>query len=42
MIKYTKDLLVYKASQKLDLYSEEEIANIEEISKNISKQDLKQ
>ena len=29
MIKYTKDLLVYKASQKLDLYSEEEIANIE-------------
>ena len=40
MIKYTKDLLVYKASQKLDLYSEEEIANIEEIYKNISKQDL--
>ena len=40
MIKYTKDLLVYKASQKLDLYSEEEIATIEEISKNISKQDL--
>ena len=40
MIKYTKDLLVYKASQKLDLYSEEEIAKIEEISKNISKQDL--
>lgn len=40
MIKYTKDILVYKASQKLDLYSEEEIANIEEISKNISKQDL--
>ena len=40
MIKYTKDLLVYKAYQKLDLYSEEEIANIEEISKNISKQDL--
>ena len=40
MIKYTKDLLVYKASQNLDLYSEEEIANIEEISKNISKQDL--
>lgn len=40
MIKYTKDLLVYKASQKLDLYNEEEIANIEEISKNISKQDL--
>ena len=40
MIKYTKDLLVYKASQKLDLYSEEEIANIEEISKNVSKQDL--
>ena len=40
MIKYTKDLLVYKASQKLDLYSEEEIANIEKISKNISKQDL--
>ena len=40
MIKYTKDILVYKASQKLDLYSEEEIANIEEISKNSSKQDL--
>ena len=40
MIKYTKDLLVYKASQKLDLYSEDEIANIEEISKNVSKQDL--
>ena len=40
MIKYTKDLLIYKASQKLDIYSEDEINKIKEISEQVSKQDL--
>ncbi len=40
MIKYTKDILIYQASQKLDLYSQEEISNIAKISEMASKQDL--
>jgi len=40
LIKYVKDILVYKAAGKLDLYSEEEIEKIEEISKKVSKEDL--
>ncbi len=40
MIKYTKDLLIYKASQKLDIYSEDEINKIKEISEQVSKEDL--
>lgn len=40
MIKYTKDILIYQASQKLDLYSQEELSNIAKISEMASKQDL--
>ena len=40
LIKYVKDILVYKAAGKLDLYSEEEIEKIEEISEKVSKEDL--
>ena len=40
MIKYTKDILIYQAFQKLDLYSQEEISNIAKISEMASKQDL--
>ena len=40
MIKYTKDLLIYKASQKLDIYREDEINKIKEISEQVSKEDL--
>ena len=40
MIKYTKDLLIYKASQKLDIYSEDEINKMKEISEQVSKEDL--
>ena len=40
LIKYVKDVLVYKAAGKLDLYSEEEIEKIEEISEKVSKEDL--
>ena len=40
IIKYIKDILVYKTSNKLDLYTEEEIEKIKEISKEVSKEDL--
>ncbi len=40
LIKYVKDILVYKAAGKLDLYSEEEIEKIKEISEKVSKEDL--
>ncbi len=40
LIKYVKDILVYKAAGKLDLYSEKEIEKIEEISEKVSKEDL--
>ena len=40
MIKYTKDILVYKTSQKLDLYSKEEIKQISEIAEKVSKEKL--
>lgn len=40
LIKYVKDILVYKVAGKLDLYSEEEIEKIEEISEKVSKEDL--
>ena len=35
LIKYIKDILVYKTSKKLDLYSSEEIKVIEELSEKI-------
>ncbi len=40
MIKYTKDMLVYKTSKKLDLYSQEELKQIEEIAQKASKEKL--
>ena len=40
LIKYIKDMLIYKSSGKLDLYSEEEIKIISEISKKVDKKKL--
>ena len=40
IIKYVKDILVYKASERLDLYSEEEINQIKDIAKNTTKERL--
>ena len=40
MIKYTKDVLVFQTSGKVELYSEEEKKQIEEISKKIEKERL--
>ena len=40
MIKYTKDILVFKTSGKIELYSEDEKKQIEEISKKIEKERL--
>ena len=40
IIKYIKDILVYKTSNNLSIYNKEEIKQIEELSKNISKERL--
>ena len=40
IIKYVKDLLIYQASKKLDLYDNEEIKQIEELSKKVDKEKL--
>ena len=40
MIKYSKDILVYQVSQKLDLYNEEEKTKIQELAKKVSKERL--
>ena len=40
IIKYIKDILIYKTSGKLDLYSENEIANINAISEKVTKEKL--
>ena len=40
IIKYIKDILIYKSSKKADLYSEDEIANINAISEKITKEKL--
>ena len=40
MIKYTKDILIYKVSKKLDIYSEDEKKQIQEISEKTSKEEL--
>lgn len=40
LIKYIKDILVYKTSKKLDLYSNEEIKEIDELSEKVSKERL--
>lgn len=40
MIKYTKDILIYKVTKKLEIYSEEEENEIKKISEKVSKQEL--
>ena len=40
IIKYVKDILVYKASKKLEIYSQQEIDNIKELSEKITKEKL--
>lgn len=40
MIKQTKDILMYKVSKKNEIYSEEEIKQIAEISEKVSKEEL--
>ena len=40
IIKYVKDILIYKSSKKADLYSENEIANINAISEKVTKEKL--
>jgi len=40
IIKYTKDVLVYKSTQKLDLYSENELNQIKEIANKVEKRRL--
>lgn len=40
VIKYTKDILVYKATQKLDLYSEEDLQKIKNLVGKVEKQRL--
>lgn len=40
IIKYVKDILIYKSSKNVDLYTEEEIQNIKNISEKVSKEKL--
>ena len=40
MIKYVKDILVYKTTKKLDIYSKEELEAIDELEKLASKEKL--
>ena len=40
MIKYVKDILIYKTTKKVEIYNEEEIKNIKELSEKISKEEL--
>ena len=40
IIKYVKDILVYKTSKNLKLYNKEELSQIEKLSQNISKERL--
>ncbi len=42
IIKYVKDILIYKSSKKLNLYSENEIANIEKLANEVTKEKLLQ
>ena len=42
LIKYTKDILVWKTTQNLEIYNEDELKQIEEIAKQISKERLLQ
>ncbi len=40
IIKYVKDLLIYKTSGKIDLYSKDELENIKQICEKVSKEKL--
>ena len=40
LIKYTKDLLVYKTTSKIELYSEEEISKLKELAEKATKERL--
>lgn len=40
MIKYAKDILMYKVSKKLEIYSEEEVKQIAETAEQVSKEEL--
>lgn len=40
IIKYIKDILVYKSSKNLDIYNEEEIKQINELAQKVSKEKL--
>lgn len=40
IIKYVKDILIYKSSGKVDLYSEEEAQNIKNIAEKVTKEKL--
>jgi DNA polymerase-3 subunit gamma/tau len=40
IIKYIKDILLYKAGKKLEIYNEEELIQIKELSEQISKEKL--
>ncbi len=42
LIKYTKDILVWKTTKNLEIYNEEEIKKIKEISEKVSKERLLQ
>lgn len=39
-IKYIKDILIYKSTQKLDLYSEDELKNISDLAEKVEKERL--
>ena len=40
IIKYIKDILIYKATKKLSIYSEDELNNIEQLSEKIDKEQI--
>ena len=40
LIKYTKDLLVYKTTNKIELYSDDEISKLEELAEKTTKERL--
>ena len=40
LIKYTKDLLIYKTTNKIEIYSEEEISKLKELSDKTTKERL--
>ena len=40
MIKYTKDVLVYKTTGKIEIYNKQEIEGIKKLSENVEKEKL--